>query len=138
MQTSEQGIAFIKANEGFVAHVYNDNGKQAIAYGHDLLPGESYPDGITEAAGDALLRQDLAQRFEPAVNALVPSSCTQGQFDACVDFAYNLGIGSLKIMLAHGWSEVPEQMLRWCNVGGTPNAGLLARRQKEASIFQEG
>lgn len=134
MQTSEQGIAFIKSNEGLVTHVYSDNGKQAIGYGHDLLPGESYTT-ITEAQADALLRADLGYRFEPAVNSLVPPSCTQNQFDACIDFAYNLGVASLRTMLAHGWSEVPAQMPRWDIVGSQPNAGLLARRQKEVAMF---
>lgn len=135
MQTSDQGIAFIKSNEGYAAHVYSDNGKQAIGFGHDLFPNEAYPDGITPEQADGLLRKDLATRYEPAVNALIPSNCTQGQFDALVDFAYNLGTASLKTMVAHGWYQIPLQIPRWQDVNGIPNAGLAARRTKEVEMF---
>lgn len=137
MQTSEQGIAFLKRNEGFSAHVYNDVGKQAIGYGHDLLPGESFPDGISQDEADLLLRKDLASRYEPAVNALIPADCTQGQYDALVDFCYNLGATNLRTMLAHGWEQVPVQVPRWNHVGGVENAGLTARRQAEVEMWSD-
>jgi len=141
MQTSPRGIELIKGSEGFVSHVYSDNGAPAIAYGHRLLHGESFPAGITEADGDAMLRKDLATRFEPIVNARVPADCTQNQFDALVDFVYNVQNQprSLEQLLAHGWDQVPVQLLRWCHefVNGVwiENAGLLARRKKEAALF---
>jgi lysozyme len=135
VKTSERGIAFIKRNEGFSAHTYNDNGKQAIGYGHDLLPEDSYAAGVTEADADALLRKDLATRYEPVVNALIPANCTQGQFDALVDFCYNLGPKNLQTMLSHGWADVPNQIPRWNHVNGQPNAGLTARRQAEVEMF---
>ena len=135
MQTSEAGIAFIKSNEGFAAKVYNDVGKPAIGYGHDLQPGESYPEGISLDEADLLLRKDLAKRYEPFVNKMVPSDCTQGQFDALVDFCYNLGPANLQTMLNHGWADVPNQIPRWDRVSGAPNAGLAARRQAEVAMF---
>lgn len=135
MQTSEQGIAFIKRAEGFVAHVYNDVGAPAIGYGHRLLPGESFPDGITQDEADLLLRKDLASRFETAVNALVPNSCAQGQFDCLVSFCFNLGPANLKTMLAHGWDDVINQLPRWNKVNGVENAGLKARRQAEVEMW---
>jgi lysozyme len=136
---SPQGIAFIERNEGYAAHVYDDNGKPAIGYGHDLLPGESFPDGVTQAQAQDLLLRDLTLP-QIALETLVPEFCTQNQWDALCDFAYNLGVGALKTMLAHGWEQVPEQMLRWQyeDVNGvqTVNAGLAARRQAEASLFK--
>ena len=135
MTTSENGIQFIELNEGFSATAYNDNGKLAWGYGHDQQPGEAVPQALTQAEAEALLINDLATRYEPAVNALVPATCTQNQFDALCDFAYNLGVGDLKTMLAHGWDQVPVQIPRWDNVNGQPNAGLLARRNKEVALF---
>ncbi len=137
MQTSERGKANIKRSEGFVAHVYDDNGAPAIAYGHRLLPGESFPDGVTMAEGDALLTKDLATRFEPMVNERIPADCTQGQFDALVSFVYNVQNQpkSLEQLLGHGWDQVAVQLPRWCHVGGVESAGLLARRNEEAALF---
>ena len=139
MQTSENGTAFIKANEGFVPHVYDDNGKQAVGYGHDLQPGESFPNGITELEASDLLQSDLAHRFESSVNHLMDASCTQNQFDALVDFCYNLGVGPLSTMMHHGWSQIPIQIPAWCykHVNGLPvkDSGLQARRAKEVALF---
>lgn len=143
MKTSENGIASIKRSEGFVAHVYNDVGAPAIGYGHRLLPTESFPNGVSQEEADVLLRHDLAIRFEPMVNARIPENCTQGQFDALVDFAYNVKNqpSSLEQLLSHGWDQVPFQLPRWCHVRDPithemkESDGLKARRQAEADLF---
>lgn len=139
MQTSANGLAFLKRNEGFAASIYNDNGKPAIGYGHDLQPGESFADGVSEDQATALLLKDLATRYEPAVNRLVPETCTQSQFDALVDFCYNLGPRDLAIMLAHGWLVVSQHIPQWCyeEVNGVEvkSDALLARRNAEVALF---
>jgi GH24 family phage-related lysozyme (muramidase) len=135
MQTSEAGIRFIKSFEGFSEYPYKDDGYWAWGYGHDQQGTEPVPPQISQEQADALLRQDLASRYEPVVNALVPPYCTQNQFDSCCDFAYNLGGSSLRMMLSHGWKNVPEQMLRWDHVGGKVSPGLTARRQEEVKLF---
>ncbi len=138
MQTSSNGIRFLQQNEGFVGHVYDDNGKSAIGYGHDLLPGESFPNGITEDRARSILIEDLSMRFEPVVNHLAPQA-NQNQFDALVDFCYNLGSGPLATMLHHGFDQAPVQIPAWCykHVNGVPvkDPGLEARRAKEVQLF---
>ena len=134
MQISAAGIALIEENEGFESHVYMDNGKPCIGYGHDLLPGESFPNGVTQAEATALLDSDLAL-VEVVLNGLIPATCTQGQYDALCDFAYNLGVGALRTMLAHGWDFVPDQIIRWNHENGIVNPGLAERRQKELELF---
>jgi len=59
-------------------------------YGHRILPGETFRDGIPEAQAAALLTHDVLQA-EDAVKRLVKVELMQGQFDALVDFVYNLG-----------------------------------------------
>jgi len=134
MQISPEGIALIEENEGFEPHVYSDNGKQAIGFGHDLLLGESFPDGITEEEASALLDKDLAL-VEITLAGIVPKSCTQNQWDALCDFGYNLGVGALKTMLGHGWDFVPDQIIRWNHENGVVSPGLTERRQKELELF---
>jgi lysozyme len=133
MQTSVRGIQFIAKNEGFSSTVYDDAGHRAIGYGHDLLPSESFPDGITEDQGLDLLGKDVA-RIEPFLNDMA-TGLNQNQFDACVDFAYNLGLGSLRTLLGHGIDQVPDQLPRWVNVQGKPSLGLVARRQAEIELW---
>lgn len=134
MQTSQAGLDFIAKNEGLSLKVYNDNGKPCVGYGHDLLPGESYPDGITTLQARLLLEKDVALR-DALMAHLVPPNCTQNQWDACSDFCYNLGIHSLQIMLAHGWDQFPTQAVLWDHVNGVENAGLKARRAAEVALF---
>jgi lysozyme len=140
VNTSENGIAFIKGNEGFVAVPKPDNGKLAWGYGHDQQPGETPPASLTEPQGDALLRQDLTTRFDPHLASLLPVTATQNQIDACSDFMYNDGPVNLATMLSHGWDQVPVQITRWCyeHINGVvqQSPGLLARRQKELALFQ--
>lgn len=141
MRTSENGIAFIKRNEGYRPQVYNDNGRPAIGYGHDLEPGETWAAGLDLDRADQLLRQDLAERYEPRVNALIPAGAlpTQNQFDALVDFDYNLGSTHLATMLHHGWAFASANIPAWCYkvIDGlmVKDAGLLKRRLAEVALF---
>lgn len=141
MTTSENGIAFLKSHEGFSAFEYNDNGKPAIGYGHDLQAGESFPQGISPTTATVMLHADLANRFEPALNEYLLEhgiTLTQNQFDAWVSFAYNLGVGSAITMIAHGVDQVPVQMLRWFHAGGNEalENGLKRRRQQEVALWE--
>jgi GH24 family phage-related lysozyme (muramidase) len=135
---SQNGINFIKRCEGFKPQVYSDNGKPAIAYGHDLLPGESFPDGIDEANGTLLLINNVAKLY-PTLAKLAPQA-NQNQFDALCSFGYNLGITKLEKMLSHGFRWVPTQMPRWCykEVAGVmvKDPGLVARRAEEVALFK--
>lgn len=133
MQTSQRGLTLIMGNEGFSATVYPDAGHEAIGYGHDLLPGEAYPNGITQAEAQALLAEDVG-KVENAVNSL-GWNLTQNQFDALIDFGFNLGIGALQTMCAHGIENVPEQIPRWNHCEGAVSAPLKARRDSEVDLW---
>jgi lysozyme len=141
MRTSPAGIAFIETQEGFSASIYDDNGHPAIGFGHDLQPGEQLLSPLTRTEAEQLLSQDLSTRFEPCLNSLIPEGCTQNQFDALVDFAYNEGCKSLAVLLSHGWDQVVTQLPRWCyeTVKGVlvKDSELLARRLDEADLFQK-
>lgn len=145
MTTSPVGIAMIKSMEGYSAFTYNDNGKPAIGYGHDLLAGESFPQGININQAIALLQKDLSTRFEPPLNKYLEDhniALTQNQFDAWVDFAYNLGPGAAITMIAHGVDQVPAQMLRWnkkhVNGVAVEDPVLTSRRQAEVKLWTSG
>ena len=95
MQASPQCITLIKTSEGWRAAVYLDTGGvSTIGWGHRLQPGESFPDGIDEAQGEQILAADVAFA-ERCVTSLVHVILTQGQFDALVDFVFNLGASRL-------------------------------------------
>jgi len=133
MRISPNGISFIKRLELLRLSVYSDVGHPAIGYGHDLLPGESYPRGITEAEADQLLLDDLAG-VEHELNLRAPQ-CTQNQFDALCSFGFNVGVHGLREILAHGFDQIPKQMPRWNHVRGVVSNQLTTRRAKELDLF---
>jgi lysozyme len=94
---------------------------------------------ITEAQANALLMLDVS-RFETGVNAL--ASCkTQGQFDALVSFAFNLGLGNLAsstLLKKHKAGDYPaaaNQFPRWNKSEGVVLPGLIKRRAEEAALY---
>jgi GH24 family phage-related lysozyme (muramidase) len=138
MNTSQNGIRFIMAQEGLTLVVKGDTGgKQEIGYGHDLLPGESFPDGITQLAALGLLISDVA-KVDPAVNAL-SWTLTQNQFDALADFTYECGPGALDQLASHGQSQIMNQLPRWvhANVNGVEVVlqAMVNRRRAEISLW---
>lgn len=141
MQTSTRCLGMIKASEGFRPSTYLDvNGMPTIGYGHCLVHPESFPNGIDEPQATRLLLADVLDA-EKAVLRMVKVPLTQGQFDALVDFVYNLGSGRLhgSTLLADinagRLDEAAEQILLWDHVGKEENPGLKARRQAEYELF---
>lgn len=141
MQISDAGLDLIKRSEGFRAQTYFDvAGFPTIGYGHKLEVNEKYPNGITEEQATALLLTDVAVA-ENAVLRLVRVALTQGQFDALVDFVFNLGagrlLGSTLLMLLNGkaYANAGLQLLLWDHAGGKEVAGLKIRRQEELNLW---
>ncbi len=141
MQLSDAGLALIKRSEGFRAHTYKDvAGFPTIGYGHKLLAGESFPEGITEQEASTLLQTDV-KTAEQAVGALVKVALTQGQFDALVDFCYNLGSARLasstllRDLNLGQYDAAREQLLRWDMAGGHAVAALETRREAESHLW---
>ena len=95
MKLSMEGLQLIKQQEGFRSRTYLDvAGFPTIGYGHRLIHPGSFPDGIDEAQASEILAADVRDA-EQAVERLVKVPLTQGQFDALVDFCFNLGSGRL-------------------------------------------
>jgi lysozyme len=142
MNISAIGLNLIKHSEGFRSEVYLDiNGFASIGYGHRILAGEEYPEGITEEQAAEILEDDL-RIAERAVNHLVLVTLTQGQYDALVDFCYNLGQGSLrqstllKLLDQGDYEEAGKQILLWDHVGGKEVEGLKLRREAEYRLWE--
>ena len=93
MRASYILISKLKEFEGLRLRAYKDSvGVWTIGYGHTR--GVKAGQTITEKQAESLLRGDLLIS-EKYVNGL-GFSFSQGQFDALVDFAYNLGTDSLR------------------------------------------
>jgi lysozyme len=132
MQFSVAGLDLLKRSEGFRLQVYTDAcGLPTIGYGHKLRRPGDFPNGITQDEAEQILLCDLDDA-EAAVNRLVKVPLTQGQFDALVDFTFNLGSGRLagsmllKDLNAKRYDEAAQQLLLW-------DHGFLNGREQELS-----
>lgn len=142
MKLSVEGLQLIKQQEGFRSRTYLDvAGFPTIGYGHRLINPGSFPDGISEIEAAEILASDVRDA-EQAVERLVKVPLTQGQFDALVDFCFNLGSGRLasstllKVLNGGRYADAAEQLLRWDQAGGKECPPLKARREAELALWQ--
>jgi lysozyme len=91
---SKKCLNLIATFEGFRDKEYLcPAGVKTIGYGHVVLRGESFPQGITRDHGKELLASDVLNA-ERGVIRLTSVPLSDGQFDALVSFVYNLGSGT--------------------------------------------
>jgi lysozyme len=122
---------------------HNGNGvaQELRGLSQTLLHRDSFPNGIDEPQAANLLACDVRDA-EQAVQRLVKVPLTQGQFDALVDFCFNLGVGRLtastllKCLNAGRYDEAAEQLLLWDHTGGQECAALKVRREAEAELWR--
>jgi len=144
VELSAAGLELIKRSEGFVGRTYNDlAGFSTVGYGHKIVPPESFPSGVTEPQAEAILAKDV-KKAESAIAQLVKVPLTQGQFDALVDFCFNLGADRLagSTLLAElnagRYAAAGRQLLLWDHAGGKVVPGLKARREAELALWTSG
>ncbi len=144
MQISNKGISLIKEFEGCRLKAYQDSaGVWTIGYGWTQpVDGRKIGPGmvIDQATAERLLKCGLVQ-YEQGVNQLVKVIINQGQFDALVSFAYNLGLRSLSTStllrkLNSGDKQgAADEFGKWVNAGGVRLNGLVKRRSAERELF---
>jgi lysozyme len=145
MKSSEKLISHIKEFEGLRLTAYKCSaGVWTIGYGH--TNGVKQGQTITAEKAEELLKEDLFS-FEQGVIVLAGQkgfSTTQGQFDALVDFAYNLGLSALRsstlvkrIAENASLSVIQAEFKKWVIAGGKVLPGLQRRREWEANRYAE-
>ena len=99
-------------------------------------------DRITKYWAKDLLMRDVAE-VERQVAALDVAK-TEGQMDALVSFAFNVGIGRLRTsnllrVIRQGGSKsaIRHEFMKWTHAGGKKLKGLERRRDWEAKRFFE-
>lgn len=139
MKYSPKGMALTEQFEGLSLTAYKDIvGVWTNGYGntHNVVPDST----ITM---DQAIR-DLADNIsgsEYVVNKVVTVPLTQGQFDACVDFVFNLGSGSfqsstlLRKLNNKDYLGASTEFPKWNHAGGVEVAGLTRRRLAEQQLF---
>jgi lysozyme len=139
---SDEGLALTKSFEGLRLEAYKDSGGiWTVGYGHtgpDLLAGMK----ISQADADMMLRADLSVAVA-CVNRGVTEEISQPQFDAMVDFCFNVGRGNflqsslLRKVNVGDLEGAAAQFLLWVNIAGRKSDGLVRRRKAEHAMFLE-
>ena len=127
--------------EGCRLEAYEDAaGVPTIGYGH--TKGVRMGDKISAYWAKELLREDI-EEVEWQVKELKVAR-TEGQLDALVSFAFNVGIGrlmrsALLKAIRNGGSKaaITREFKRWVFAGGKKMPGLVKRREWEAKRFFE-
>ena len=127
--------------EGLRLKAYKDTaGVPTIGYGH--THNVRMGDQITSWYAKDLLSEDIAY-FESKVKELNVAR-TEGQLDALVSFAFNLGVDRLKestllkiIREGGNKSQIKREFKRWVYADGKKLKGLERRREWEAKRFFE-
>ncbi len=133
------GVIFTSRWEGLELKAYKDTGGVwTCGYGH--TQGVSPSTVCTKELAESWLRQDT-QAAVNAVNNLVKVDLTQNEFNALVDFTFNVGAtqfskSTLLSLLNEGNDKAAaEQFERWKYDNGKVVAGLLRRRYAERDLF---
>ena len=156
MKVSARCKEMIKHHEGVRFKPYRCPAKLwTVGVGHVLYPNQgrlpldqrdAYPlqaedqRAFSGAEVDGILGADL-QRFEAGIAKLFPMVLTQGQNDALVSFAFNLGLGgvqrsTLRQKVLRGEMEAAaDEFLKFTRGGGKILPGLVKRRNDERALF---
>jgi GH24 family phage-related lysozyme (muramidase) len=145
LQPSKVCLDLIKRFEGCELTAYPDPGSGGdpwtIGYGHT---GPEVHKGLVwnQEKADAQLALDVC-RFADQVELMVRGfPTTQGQFDAMVSFAFNLGIANLKsskllkLHMAGDYAEAAGRFGKWVKASGRVLPGLVRRRAAEAALYR--
>lgn len=139
MQYSGSGLSLTEQFEGCRLTAYQDSGGVwTNGYGntHGVVPHAT----ITQAQAVADLKANI-QTSVNDINRLVNVQLTQAEFDALVDFDFNLGSKQLatstllSLLNAGNFTGAAAEFDKWDHCGGVVLAGLLRRRQAETAEF---
>ncbi|MGX2388187.1 lysozyme [Klebsiella pneumoniae] len=142
MKLSQRGIDLIKQFEGYSSKAYPDpaTGGAPWTIGYGTTKGVKPGMVITAQQAEKMLRDDVA-KFESGVSSLVTAPTTQGQFDAMVSLAYNIGLGNfgkstlLKKHNARCYTCAADQFRVWNRANGKVMNGLTKRRAAERQVY---
>lgn len=147
MNVSQKGIDLIKSFEGLKLEAYPDpatgDDPWTIGYGTTVYPSGkkvSKGDIITKNHADYCLNHDV-QNFSQGVESLIKVPTTQGQFDAMVSLAYNIGLGAFSkstLLRKHNdkcYSCAANQFPLWNKAAGKVMSGLIRRRAAERELY---
>jgi lysozyme len=146
MNISENGLEFIKKQEGFVSCPYLDQVKKwTIGIGSTFyengMPVQEHDPCITPERAMELVHNYLKPVIQE-IPKLVNKPLTQNQFDSLCSFIYNVGMGAFKsstllkkIQVNPKDSMIANEFEKWVRGNGRVIGALVSRRKAEAALY---
>lgn len=145
LKPSRKCLELIKSFEGCKLTAYPDPGTGGdpwtIGWG-STGPGIRRGVVWTQEQADQRLAEHVAELGEGVAKLVAGSATTQGEFDALVSFAYNVGLDKLAnstLLIKHKAGQKEEaavQFARWDKAAGRVLPGLTRRRAAEAALYR--
>lgn len=132
---SASALVGIALHEGYRGDAYLDSVK-VPTIGFGTTEGVEMGDRITPPKALERALRD-AQQFEGALKRCVTVPLHQWEYDALIQFSYNVGSGAfcgstlVKKLNAGQYREACDELLRWTRAGGRVLPGLVKRRAAE-------
>jgi lysozyme len=140
MRYSKTGLSLTEKFEGCRLSAYQDQvGVWTIGYGHTRNVHKG--DTCTQEQAEQWLLADIALAEDDVNTHVLLPELTQGEFDALVDFAFNLGCDALnkstllRLLNHNDKAHAALEFEKWDHAGGKVVAGLLRRRLEEKQMF---
>lgn len=139
MEYSDKGLKLTEDSEGCRLKSYQDTGGVwTIGYGHTggIRPNQT----IVQDVAVSLLKHDIEYAVSVVNSHALP--CTQGQFDALVDFVFN--VGPTQFLSSHlyayhkegSYKSAAAEFPKWKFDNGRVIDGLVTRRKKERELYE--
>jgi lysozyme len=145
LEAKEGALALIRRFEGCRLKAYPDPASGGDPWtigwgstGPGIRPGVIW----TQAQADRRLEQDVAAFADGVARLVGAAATTQGEYDALVSFAYNVGFANLagstllKLHKAGDKAGAAAQFGRWNRARGEIMPGLTRRREAEAKAYR--
>ena len=133
-------VDFIAEHEGCKLTAYQDQ-VDVWTIGYGSTTGVKAGDKITKSQAKELLRSDLttaATRLEQRIGSVV-DEITQHQYAALLSFVFNVGANPSwtiwKRLKARLYDQVPLELMKFVNAGGSKIQGLVNRRADECKLW---
>lgn len=145
MNITDKGIKIIKKYEGCKLTSYLCPAKiPTIGWGNTMYKNGSkvqLGQTITQQEADDLLLHHL-NYFAERIKDMLKVTLNDNQFNAILSFAYNCGIGNLRIStlfkklnINPSDPTIKEEFLKWNKGGGKILPGLTKRRTEESQLY---
>lgn len=140
MKLSERGVNLLIEFEGFRPNAYIPVPGDVPTIGFGFTRGVKLGDEMTLAEAKERLKKELAE-YERGVLGVMSVKPSQAQFDACVVFAFNVGVAGFRkssVLKNHNrgdFEAAARSFGLWNKSGGKVYRGLTRRRAAEAALY---